>query len=278
MNALNSVLTALTDAFFSRWAGGPAWIPLVVVSAAAGIFAAVVFRFTSPQKRLRRDAEMIQAQLLAMKLFRDDLGVMFGSLGRLLQYTARRLWHSLPPVVVMTPPFVLLLAQLARWYEHAPLVPGDQAIAVLQLADDAWTAYTIARPEAGEGLAIETPSLRDPQQKALYWRIRARQPSPSKLTWHFAQGKAIEKTITIAERRQDLVAIDTTRPGPGWLGKLLHPGERPFVPSDGIRGVSVQYPARSTSVFGLDLPWWGNFLVVSILAALVAGRMMKVQF
>src|SRR6185295_16324981 len=120
MNAFNSILTAITDAFFSLWAGGNAWAPLVVVAALTGLVAAIVFRFSSRQDLLRREAELIQAQLLAMKLFRDDLGTMCGSLGRLLRYTVLRLWHSLPPVLVMGVPFVLLLAQLARWYEHAP--------------------------------------------------------------------------------------------------------------------------------------------------------------
>jgi hypothetical protein len=277
MNALNFVLTALTDAFFSLWVSGPAWAPLVVVSAVAGIFAAIVFRFTSRQDLLRRDAELIQAQLLAMKLFRDDLGAMFGSLGRLLRYTAMRLWHSLPPVLVMTVPFVLLLAQLARWYEHSPLVPGDQAIVVLELSEDAWPRSDVGSPESSAGLVIETASLRDPQEHALYWRVRITKPSVASLRWKLPQ-QTVEKTVAVADRREQLIAVDTRRPGPGWTGRLLHPGEPAFEASEGVRGIAVHYPRRSTPILGLDLPWWGTFLLVSLLAAVVGGRLMKVQF
>ena len=277
MNALNSIITAITDAFFSLWAGGPAWAPLVVVSALAGLVAAVVFRFTSRQDVLRRDAELIQAQLLAMKLFRDDLGTMCGSLGRLLRYTVLRLWHSLPPVLVMGVPFMLLLVQLARWYEHAPLVPGDQALVMLQLSKDDWSATKTLALEQSAEFVVETPSLRDPEEHALYWRIGITHPRPAALRWKLPRQK-IEKRIAVASNRQQLVAVDARRPGPGWTDRLLHPGEAAFEASDMIRGIDVQYPRQSTPLLGLDLPWWAAFLIISVLAAVLGGRVMRVQF
>lgn len=277
MDSLNSFLTATADAFFSLWTAAPAWMPLVIVSIFAGLVAAVVFRFTSRQDVLRRDAELMRAQLLAMKLFRDDLGTLWGSLGSLLRYAAARLWHSLPPVVVLTIPFVLLLVQLARWYEHAPLVAGDQAIVVLQLAPHAWSHASDIVPVVDSPLLIETPSLRDPSEHAVYWRIRVAENAAASLRWKLS-GVTFEKTIAIADERGRFLPVDTRRPGAGWGDRLLYPGEPPFQASDPIRGIEVHYPRRSTPVLGLDLPWWATFLVVSLLAALLGGRLMKVQF
>lgn len=277
MNALNSALTALTDWFFSLWAGGPAWMPLVVVSLVTGVFVAIVFRFSSRQELLRRDAELIQAQLLAMKLFRDDLGTMSGSLGRLLRYTALRLWHSLPPVLIMTVPFVLLLAQLARWYEFAPLVAGADTIVMLQLSEEAWPRFSRVAPQPDDGLTVDTPSLRDPREHALYWRIRVTGRRPGKLRWNLTP-QPVEKTVAVADGRQRLMAVDTQRPGFHWAGRLLHPGEPGFLPMDAARAIVVHYPQRSTPIFGIDLPWWATFLLLSMLSAIVGGRIMNVQF
>jgi hypothetical protein len=271
------VSTALADAYFSLWVGGSAWAPLVVASALAGIVAAVVFRFTSRQDLLRRDAELIQAQLLAMKLFRDDLGTLYGSLGRLLRHTALRLWHSLPPVLVMTVPFVLLLAQLARWYEHAPLIAGDQTIVVLKFSERAWSQAHDAELQRSAAFAVETPSLRDPAEHAVYWRIRVLTPEAVTLRWKLPQ-QTVEKNVAAAADPQPLMAIDSTRPGSGWIDRLLHPGEQAFHESDPARRVEVQYPQRSTPILGLELPWWATFLLVSIVAAILGGRVMKVQF
>jgi hypothetical protein len=277
MDTFNSLLTALADSFFSLWRGAPAWVALVLVSILAGLVATVVFRFTSRQDRLRRDAELIQSQLLAMKLFRDDLGTMGASLGRLLYYSGVRVWHSLPPLLVMTVPFVLLLVQMARWYEHAPLVVGDRAIVVLRLSEKAWSSSNVVAPEDGVGFTIETPPLRDPEEHAVYCRIRINEPRATTLHWNLPRQKA-EKTLAVAADRAQLAPVDATKPGPGRIHRLLHPGERGFKSADDIQEISIEYPRRSTPVLGLDLPWWATFFVVSVLAAVVGGRFLKVQY
>ncbi len=277
MNAFNSALTALTDWFFSLWARGPAWLPLVVISVATGAMMTIVFRFTSRQDRLRRDHELIQAQLLAMKLFRDDLSTMCGSIGRLLRYTAQRLWHSLPPVLVMMVPFVLLLAQLARWFEHAPLVPGDEAIVAMRLSEDGWHQFSGLELESADGFEVRTPSLRDETQRALYWRIRVTSPRIVGLRWQLTP-QIVKKNVAVAYDRQQLMGIDTERVGSHWVSRLLHPGEPSFDRSDAVQAIVVYHPQRSTPIFGIDLPWWATLLVLSMLTALLMGRIMKVHF
>jgi hypothetical protein len=277
MNTLNALLTRLTDALFAPLVGWPAWLPLVLVSAVAGVVMAVVFRFTSRQELLRRDAELVQAQLLAMKLFKDNSRTMFVSLGRLLRHTGRRLWHSLPPVLVMTVPFVLLLVQLARWYEHAPLVAGDQAVVELHLADDAWQKFRDVPLESSSSVAVQTPSLRDPVEKTLYWRIRVDKPAVARVQWQLGE-HAVVKSLTAAVGRGQLAAVDTRRPGSGWWDRLLYPGEAPLAEDSPAQAVVVHYPQRSTPIFGIDLPWWATFLIVSIVAAILARPVVKVQF
>lgn len=277
MNLLNAALTALADGLLTPLGSGPTWLPLVLVAAASGVLMAVVFRYTSPQKALRRDAELMQAQLLAMKLFKDDVGTLLLSFGRLLGYVALRLWHSLPPVLVMLVPFVLLLVQLARWYEYAPLVPGGQAVVELQVSPGDWTQWQRATLEPNEVMAIETPAMRDPAEHAIYWRVRAQQPGSATLRWSLGD-QSVEKRLTVAERANELAAVDMRRPGSGWLDRLLHPGEPGFRYDSPVRGIDVRCSGRTTPVFGLDVPWWLTFFIVSMLAAVLMRPVVKVQF
>ena len=174
MNAINAILTTLTDRLLSPCAAWPPILTLLLVSSVSGILMAVVFRFTSRQRALRRVVDLSRAQVLAIKLFKDDLGTLFNSLGQLLRYAGLRMWYSVPPMLVMIVPFVLLLAQLARWYERYPLSPGDEAVLELQLAESAWPRYRNVALDAPRQIAVETRSpLRDDEQHAMYWRIRA---------------------------------------------------------------------------------------------------------
>ena len=111
----------------------------------------------------------------------------------------------------------------------------------------------------------------------MYWRIGITQPREATLRWKLPR-QEIEKCIAVASNRQQFLAVDARRPGPGWTDRLLHPGEAAFEASDTIRGIDVQYPRRSTPLLGLDVPWWATFLVISVLAAVLGGRVMRIQF
>lgn len=277
MNELNALLRSLTSAVISLFGDLPPLVPLVVLSALLGVVMAVVFRFTSPQRRLRRVADRSRAEILAIKLFKDEPGVMFAALGRLFRHTGLRLWYSLPPVAVMVVPFTLLLAHLAVWYEYRPLAVGDTAVVELQLAEPAWTTYRDSSLEAPPTIAVETEPLRDDQEHSISWRIRGNEPTSAQLRWQLGD-LSVEKQVVVAEPVDAFRPVSARRAGASWWDRLLHPVEPGFAANDPVRGIEVNYPKRSTPVFGWDVPWWATLLVVSIVSALLVRPLVKVQF
>ena len=277
MNTINAILTVVTDRLISPIAGWPPLLLLLLVSALAGVLMAVVFRFTSRQQALKRVVELSRAQMLAIKLFKDDLGTMFHSLGQLLRYNGMRLWYSLPPMVVMIIPFVLLMSQLARWYENYPLGPGDQAVVELQLAANAWPQYRNIVLHAPPQIAVETRPLRDDNKHTIYWRIRAVQPTPAPIRWRFG-AEQVQKKMALGTDREALCAVSARRPGPGWWDRLLYPGEPGLAATDPVQGIVVHHLHRTTPVFGLNVPWWLTFVIVSILSAVLVRPLVKVNF
>ena len=277
INTINAMLTTLSDYVLSLLAGWPPLLTLVVISAVAGVLMTVVFRFTSPQHALQRVAALSRAHVLAIKLFKDDTAGMFRSLGNVLRYTALRLWYSLPPVMIMIPLFVMLMSQLARWYEHRPLVPGDRAVVELQLAPSAWSRYRDVALEPSEQIAVEIRPLRDEAEHTVYWRIRAIKGEPATICWRLG-ARQVDMRISLADDERIPCAVDPRRAGVGWGDQLLHPGQPGFEDQDPVRGIVVHYGPRSTPLFGLDVPWWLTFVVVSILAALLARPVIKVTF
>ena len=279
MNAINATLTALTNRLLDPLGGWPPLLTLLVLSAAAGVIMAVIFRYASNQRGLRRVANRSRAQVLAIKLFKDDLGTMFGSLGQLLRYTLLRLFYSLPPMLVMLVPFVLLLAQLSLRYEHRPLAVGETAVIELQVAPHAWQEHQTVAIEAPPQISVETEPLRDAEKKAVYWRIRAKQAAPETLSLSWRLGsQLVEKQVATASDATRLRSVSARRPGPHWWDRLLHPGEPGFSADSPVQAVIVHYARRSTPVFGFDVVWWLTFLIVSMLAAVLIKPLVKVQF
>ena len=180
MNFINAMMTTVSD-----WAMVPLspWplVALLVWSAITGVLMTWVFRYASNQKALVTVVDRSRGHLLAIKLFKDDLRGMFGSLLHVFRLVLARLWYSVFPILVMIIPLLFLLAQLALRYEHRPLKSGEAAMVELQLTPDAWVSYRGARLQPSDGVEIETAALRDQSQHAVFWRIRPTANGRSKL-------------------------------------------------------------------------------------------------
>ncbi|MFW6124713.1 MAG: hypothetical protein ACOC46_01085 [Pirellulales bacterium] len=276
MNALNAILTRVSHALLTPFAALPL-VGLLFWSAVAGVVMTLVFGRTSNQRALAAAADRTRAQLLAIRLFKDDLGVALRAQVELLKATGWRLLHSLPPMLVMAVPFVLVLAQLSLWYEHRPLVPGERTIIAVQLAPQAWTQSRDVELEAPPSVAVETAALRDGTDRTLYWRLRALKPGPVTLRWQFGP-RVVEKQLALAENPRRLQRVSVRRPGAGILDRLLNPGEPGFGADSPVQAIVVRHPSRRTPVLGLDLPWWATFVLASIVAALVVRPLLRVRF
>ena len=277
MNALNTLLNAISDALLGPLAGWPPLLTLVLLSAIAGVLMAIVFRFTSRQQALRRVADLSRAQVLAIKLFKDDPVGMFRSLGQLMKYTGLRLWYSLPPALVMLVPFVLLLAQLAQRYEYRPLQPGETVIIQTQLAPMAWPQSAEVTLQLPSQIEIEARPLRDHQQHTIYWRVRVIEAAPATLNLHVGS-EQVAMPIALAGDEKRLLRVTAMRPGTSFWDRLLHPGEPGFDADDPLQGITVHYTRRATPLLGFDVPWWLTFVLVSMLAAVLVRPLVKVSF
>lgn len=253
---------------------------LLLVSVITGIILAVMFRFTSNQRALGQAADKSRGELLAINLFQDELGGVFRSLGRLLKHSAARIGYSIPPVLVIIVPLLLLLFQLASWYEWRPLPANESAIVEMQINRNAWQAGQHATLVPHPGWVVEAGPLRDVGQLAVYWRIRPRSgdsvPVAEQMEFEVA-GQAVSKRLAVAGPGPPMFPVNPVR-SDLWWEQFLYPLE-PGLAGDGpVQRISVHYPGGSTPLFGWDLPWWLTFLIVSMLAAFAVKPWVGVKF
>jgi hypothetical protein len=277
MNWLNARLTAISELCLAPLAGWPPLVVLIAVSVVAGVGMTIVFRYTSNQRALRAVADRARAQLLCMWIFKDDISVGLRCQGTLLKAIGLRLWHSLPPMLVLIVPFVLILTQLALRYEKRPLQRGDSIIATLQLTSEGWSMRDEVRLLAPAGVTVETPSLRDDAEQAFYWRLRLDEPTGEPLQFRVGDYDA-EKSLVGIDDADRLCMVSARRPGDGFWDRLWRPGEPGFDADRPVRGIDLRYPRRSTPILGLDIPWWASFVVLSMVTALLVRPFLKIQF
>jgi hypothetical protein len=277
MDGFNLVITRAFDLLLAPVAAWPA-VALACVSIVAGVIMAIVYRATSNQAALREAADRSWAFIQGMRLFRDDLRVALRYQVELVAAVARRLWHALPPVLVLVLPFVLVMTQLAIRYERRPLRVGESAVVELRAADSGWSDWRDARLDVPPGVVVETPGLRDDHARTVAWRVRLTDVPDGPLRFRSPGGAPVETSLAGGPEPTRLRPVSWRRVDGGWIDRALHPAEAAIDRTTAVREIAIQYPRRATPILGLDVAWWVTFIVLSIVAALLARPFLRMQF
>jgi hypothetical protein len=270
---LNAILTRIFD-FLLAWAPGvsPFWV-LFIISGVFGVLMLVVFRHTSNQDAIRRVRDTITAELLAAKLFKDDIRVTLRAQGQLFVQSFRLLICMLRPLAVAIVPMLLILVQFGVRYEYRPVRPGESLIVSAEVANIVDLGKFTTPPEPSAGLRVETPALRIRKPTCVEWRVRALADGDQQL--RIDAGK---QRITVPVKVSDkLERIAWRIPGKGFWDQLFHPGVPPIGGDGPIIGVDVRYPVRSTLVLGMDIHWVITFFILSTIIALIFKPIIKVN-
>lgn len=270
MDLLNAIMTVVGGVLLAPFRAVPPLLTLTLWSIVAGIAGMFLYRAVSNQDALKRVNGRMKADLLAMKLFKDEIGVTFASIADLFRVTGLKFWYALFPLLVLMVPFVLAMSQLGSFYEFRPLAPGESAVVSLYLSDDAWEGNRNAMLEAPPEVNIETPNpVRDAGKKVIRWRVSPTAHGQYTLAWN-VRGARYEKLLAAGD---GLVRASPMRPGTNFWDRLLYPAERAFGADSPVQRIEITQPTRET----WPTHWLVTFLLVSIAAGLACMPFMKVQ-
>jgi uncharacterized membrane protein (DUF106 family) len=239
----------------------PPLVSLTVLSVVIGIAMLWVVARTSDQKGIERTKKRLQAYLLEMRLYGDDLSLVWRSQRNLFVGNLRYMGLMLKPALYMTVPVVLLMIHMDAFYGWSPLPVGQAAVVTVQAAaplDAGTPAPTI---EAPPGIVVETPAVRALGAGQFSWRIRPQQPTAGVLQFDW-NGSHFEKTITAGTGSHYL---STRRVRSAWES-LWYPGENRLEAAN-VEWVEASYPPATVDFAGLDWHWIIWFLLISIVSA-----------
>jgi hypothetical protein len=268
---LNAAADALGRIVLAPIALAPGWLSATVVSAVTGVLLLLVFKYTSNQRAIKRARDDINANLLALKLFKESTSVSLRAQGRILYGALRLFVLAIVPMLVMAVPVTLLLGQLALWYQFRPLEVGEEAVVTLTL-NGSGTDLSAVRLEPNPAGDVLIGPVRVPSKREVCWKIRAREKGTHRLV--FAAGQATaDKELAISPR---FLRVSKLRPSWQWSDVLMNPAEAPFRPSSQVRSIDISYPDRDSWTSGTDI-WVFYWFAVSFVAALLFRRALNVN-
>lgn len=271
MKLLNTGLNGLFDLLFWPVSGLPPIWALTLVSLLAGVLMLWIFGLVSNQEAIRTIRDRIRGNLIGVRLFGDDLGVLFLLQWRLIRDNVVFLKYALIPLVVMFVPVLVIIIQLNLRFSARPLEPGQAALVKVTMHD----AGAIERGvtlEAPAGVVIETEGVRVVQRREVAWRIRAQHAGSFDLVVR-SGGEELAKELRVGG---GWGATSTLRTSKSFFDKLLYPGEPP-ISSAAIESVEIAYPPLDLSLFGWSVNWLVFFFILSLVSGFAFRGVLGVE-
>lgn len=270
LSFLNPILTAIGDGVYAVLDPLPGWLSLTIISAAAGLVMLVVFRYASNQTAIGRAKDDIKANLLALRLYKDELAVVFQAQRRVAWAILRLQGLLLRPFAILLIPLLLCMAQMGIRYQWRPLRPGEVTVITMKLHEDVDEfGEIVLAPNAG--LTIEAGPV--PGGGEVVWRVRGGEPGRHTLKFRVG-GAVVEKELVVGNGFQRVSAI---RPGASWTTQLLHPAEAPLPADSPARSIEIDLPGRHSRISGENY-WVLTFCIVSLVVAFVFRPFFGVRF
>lgn len=269
---LNELANGVASVFLAPLALLPGWVSATLVAAATGVVMLLAFKATSNQEAVKHVRNNIKANLLALSLFKDNVVVSLRCQGRIVVAAGHLLALSLVPMLAMCVPMVLLLGQLAVWYQARPLHRGEEAVITVHLSATSDEAIPEVRLVPCSAIEPTAGPVRVAKEHMICWNVRAVEAGYHQLQFE-SDGQTYEKELAIGN---GFMRVSLQRPRSHWSDVVLHPRETPFPAESPVQAVEVAYPKRVSWAAGSN-SWVVYWFVASMGFAFALRPVLKVN-
>ena len=247
-------------------------LPLVLaIAVVIGFLMVVMFRFASNQKAIGRAKDRLKANLLAVRLFQDQLPVVLRAYGRILLGTGSYLRLAFTPFLIAILPITFLIVQLDRYLGSTPLQPGQNFI-VAAAVDNADLLNDI-QLRVPAGLALSAAPVHIPKDKEITWRVIADRAGKFEVNVE-ADGQSLAKQIVVAP---GVARVSPVRMRDNFWERMFYSGERALPENSPIASITVNYPARTIAFVWMQWNWIVLFFVVSLIAGFIFKSVLGIR-
>jgi hypothetical protein len=268
-NAMNG----LFDLLLRPFGGAAAWA-MFVIAVLTGVVMLLLFKWSTNQDRLAVAKRRLLGHIYEMGLFQDNLRVLFKIQRDLALANLRYLAVTLPALLVLVPPVVLILAQLDARYAHRPFHVEERSLLTASVAPDHAELLDALSLAAPEGIEVETLPVRDHRALTATWRIRVQEPGDHELAVTAPDGRRWTKRL-VADG--DLPRLAGTREKAGLHFLMFNTAETPLPGESPLAAISLELPERQTRYLGVGMHWLVAFCLFSLVFGFALKDVFKVK-
>ena len=254
------------------------YLSIVIAALLSAVLFLYIFRRFSNQAGIQNQKKLIVAHLLQMRLFQHQLSLLASGIKGVLYHNLRYVLLTLPPLLVLIIPLVLITMQVDSRCGYAPLKAGDEFIISLGFKSQGMKLvsqdYAV---DGGSGISLLTPAVRIPRLNRIYWRARIEQPLNGAAALRVTSAGAELGSLPLAVGHP-LNRFSPSKRRFSPQAALFHSGSG-FIPAASrLESITVDYPRAQYSLLGIQMDAIVLYFVCTLFFALLLKPVMRVKF
>lgn len=245
---------------------------VIVLSVVIGFAMVVVFRYTSNQKAIRAAKDRLKAQLLAVRLFQDQLPVVLRAYVRIFRESARYLRVASKPLLLVIIPITLLIVYLDRYLGATALQPSQSFLLKVRTAmPEAVDQISLHLPAE---IAVSAPPVHIPAEKEVVWRLVAERKGRYNVNVAAGDDQMYSKEVVVSD---ELSRLSPERVRGPWWKRFFISGEPGLPDASPIEAITVNYPSRNIRFAWIEWNWIVLFFVISLAAGFIFKEVLGIE-
>lgn len=249
----------LLDPIFNPLLSMNPLLAIFLISLILSIIITIAYKLMTDQelmKTLKADMKAAQKQ---MKELKDHPEKMLKAQKQAMDKNMKYMMQSMKPTLITFLPIIIIFGWLSANFAYEPIMPGQEFIVDIELADDTFGTLEAITPPTGAIELLETDATKSIDSRSMSYKFEA----VSYGEWELAFKVNNETTYPV------VVLIDDV--------KYVEPSTKKFE-GDDIKEIRVGYQKRIVlNLFGWEMGWLITYIVFSIVFSIGLRKLLRLH-
>lgn len=292
IHSINYFITKIFDVILYPFTFINEFWGILFFSIFSSIIVLYIYKLVSSPKKIKETKDLIKANILAIRLYKDFWKVIVSSFGKSLYYTMKYFLLNMIPLILIIPILAPVFSQMLIRYEMKPFNIGDEVVIKAKF----YKTVDLNSIDA----KINSNGLLRPK-KTLSWQVDSNNQiikqdmkpiflnAINEINWKMEIAKEgneeIELIINGNSYKKNFVSkkdyrgvISEYKYGRSNIEHILYPGEDIFKDDETVDYINIYYKGRLVSFLGTEIHWLIHYLILVLIIVLALKKRFGVEF